>query len=136
MQIIARQLVDNIPTGWVAGVRWVFEAYPDGICNLPFPMAQAWVSDYTPHGQPLTSLDFILVADQYRQEGVARALYTHILERWPHIIVTDAISVSGQRFLERVQPWRPLAAALQAKARQDQRKKERKRKKAERQRRT
>lgn len=137
MQIIFRRLDDNIPHGWVAGIRWIVEAYPDGACNLPFPMGQAWVSDYTPKGDHcnLTSLDFILVADQYRRHGVAKELYKVILERWPNIIVTDAISKSGEGFLNNVEPWRITAAAAQNKEKYELRKKERKRKKLARQRR-
>lgn len=134
MQIIFRQLNDNIPLGWVAGVRWIVEAYPGepgDLVDLPFPMGQAWVSDYNPHNN-LTSLDFILTADQYRQQGVGKALYEAIKKRWPNVFVTDAISVSGERFLDRVEPWRGKAKENQRK--DELRKKLRKKKQAERQR--
>lgn len=110
-QIIFRQLAAPIPDGWVAGVRWTVEAYPAGVCDLPYPCGTAWVSDYpAPEGrEKLTSLDFILVADQFRREGVGKALYEAILARWPGVFVTDAISKSGDAFLDGVQPWRKRA---------------------------
>jgi len=135
IQLIFRQLNNPVPEGWVAGVRWVVEAYPAGVCDLPYPMGQAWVSDYTPFNQSLISLDFILVADQHRREGVAIHLYNEIKKRWPNVIVTDAISKSGDGFLDNVEPWRVKAKAGHNKAKNDERKKNRKRKKLERQRR-
>lgn len=113
MQIIFRQLNDNIPADWLAGAHWVVEAYSD-TSDLPFPIGQAWVSDYV--GTKLTSLDFMLTADQYRQQGVGRALYKAIMERWPNIMVTDPISVSGTRFLDSVEPWRAKARDMEREA--------------------
>ncbi len=106
MEIIFRQLKENVPDSWLAGAHWVVEAYSE-TSDLPFPIGQAWVSDY--QATNLTSLDFMLTADQYRQQGVGRALYKAIMERWPNIMVTDPISVSGTRFLDKMEPWRVKA---------------------------
>lgn len=88
LQFCFRRLDDPIPDDWHPGVHWLVEAYPtDHECS--HPVGQCWVSDpsilkpvnWEGEGYPAT-VDFILVEDRYRRQGVATTLLKACRERW------------------------------------------------------
>src|SRR5262245_57299155 len=74
-----RRLDAPIPDDWLPGVHWLVEAYPTDH-DSSHPVGQCWVSDpsirrpadWKGEDYPPT-VDFILVEDRYRRQGVATA---------------------------------------------------------------
>lgn len=89
--IIFRPLNDNIPPYWLSRVHWQVEFWPDNI-DTSRPEGIAWVSDFGAD----VYLDYVLVCDDMRRQGIATALLEAINQRWPGIIHTDPISPEGE----------------------------------------
>lgn len=119
-----RQLFDNIPSSWLPGAHWVLEAYESDNSDLPYPIGQAWL---TVISDQFISVDFILVPDHFRREGIATLLYNEIIKCWPSAMLTDAISDAGEKLLESIYPWRAKAREEQARAKLKAKKLRRKR---------
>lgn len=96
--IIFRKLNDPVPSNWVAGLRWLVEAH-DTDYDVAYPLGLAWVTVPPKEVMP-PIVDMILVADQYRRCGVATELVKAIEQRWPDVLLTEAISKSGEGFLK------------------------------------
>lgn len=96
--IIFRPINDNLPPCWEPGIHWQVEFWPDNV-DASRPYGLAYVTDYGPSG---VFLDYILVGDDVRRRGIATDLAKAIEERWPDVILTDAISPEGEAFLENV----------------------------------
>lgn len=89
--------LDPPPPGRMPGICWVAELCdPSG--NTPYPLAVAWLSDFRRVG-PGVILDFILVPDHLRRRGHATALIAACRERWPDLLLTDAVSPAGDGLL-------------------------------------
>lgn len=104
--ILFRQLNDNIPEDWVPGLHWQVEHHDDEY-DMAFPTGIAWVSAHTPEGEePFVYLDFLLVPDMYRREGIATEIVKACKERWPTIDLGEAISEEGEAFLNSLEKVR------------------------------
>ncbi len=108
LTFLYRQLDNPIPDDWHAGVHWLVEAYStDHECS--HPVGLCWVSDpsilktanWEGDDYPAT-LDFILVEDHYRRQGVAMALVQACRQRWKNLVLTNAVSAVGEAFLAQV----------------------------------
>lgn len=103
--ILFRQLNDNIPNGWLSGLHWQVEHHDDDY-DLSFPTGIAWISDFTPWKKQLVILDFLLIPDMYRREGIATEIVLACKERWPTIDLGEAISEEGEAFLNSLEEVR------------------------------
>ena len=82
--------------GRLPGVRWIAELVDStGFCTIPF--AVAWLTD----ARPVLGmcLDYILVPPHRRRNGFATALICRCVERWPDLVLTEAISPEGEALL-------------------------------------
>lgn len=89
--------------GWIAPrIRAELYDHTDAEGDMLFPVATAYLSDYRgfPHTGLGIMLSFILVPDQYRRLGYAKALILAIKERFPELTTTDAISPEGEALLD------------------------------------
>lgn len=99
--ILFRQIMGNKPCNWMDGMHWYVE-YHAAHLDMPFPLGVAYVTVPPEQHRDITGgpfIDFILVADQWRREGIASALVEACRRRWPDLWLTDAISESGAAFL-------------------------------------
>lgn len=93
--IAFRAMNDGIPWYWEPGIHWQVEWYPDDV-EAGAPLGLAWVSEYS---NGFVYLDFVLVRDDYRRQGIATDLVGACRERWPGLEM-DAVSDSGEAFLD------------------------------------
>lgn len=87
-----------------AQTRWMVEFYKG---SFPAPVGIAWVT----HDPSMKAkgawdstalLEFVLVADQHRETGIASRLVQACLERWPDLDLGAAISEEGDALLASV----------------------------------
>ena len=97
--ITFRLLNEPLPLGWETDTHWQVEFWPDEM-DSSRPDGLAWVTDC---GEMGIYLDYILVCDDCRRQGVATALVKAIKERWPQIVLTEAISPEGEAFLAKIE---------------------------------
>ncbi len=97
--IVFRQIKSPLPHGWISGLHWYVEHHDDEL-DLDHPTGIAFVSSF-PNIGPI--LDFLFVVDQYRKEGVGKALLQAVKRRWPKIHITDPISEGGAALLKSVE---------------------------------
>ena len=98
--IIFRPLGHPVPPYWEPDLHWQVEFWPDD-ADVTRPYGVAWVSAYD--GTVIAPyLDYLIVCDDCRRQGVAKALIAACRERWPGIRLTDAISPEGEALLESV----------------------------------
>jgi GNAT superfamily N-acetyltransferase len=95
LEFVFRPTGNTVPSNWKPGIHWLVEAHSSAD-DLSYPVGLAWVSDFFRAPIPIVSLDFILVPDHYRRLGVATALVRKCRERWPDIVLTEAISEGGE----------------------------------------
>lgn len=108
VEIVFRQIHEPLPQTWAPGVHWQVEAYPTDFA-FGHPIGICWVSDVSIRRPPdwegddfPAMVDFILVADEERRQGVATALIEACKNRWPDLNLGDAISEAGEGLLEKV----------------------------------
>ncbi len=98
--ILFRQIKGNKPCNWIDGLHWYVEYHATHL-DMAFPLGMAFVT--VPMGGMATvrgpHVDFIIVVDQCRREGIATALIDAIRNRWPDVWLTDAISSPGEALL-------------------------------------
>lgn len=95
--ITFRAMNDGIPHYWEPNLHWQIEYYPDDT-EAGAPLGLAWVSDYTAGGS-FAYLDFVLVRDDFRRQGIGTELVRACLERWPGLWM-EAVSECGEAFLD------------------------------------
>lgn len=85
--------------GWIAPrLRAELFDHTDAEGDMLFPVATAYLSDYRgfPHTGLGIMLSFILVPDQHRRLGYAKALILALKEKYPDLVLTDPISPEGE----------------------------------------
>ncbi len=92
--IIFRQLPPPLPPYWAEGVHWQAELW-DVEYESARPDAIAWLTIMP----EFMVLDYVLVPDESRRKGLAKRLVKACQERWPGLMLTDAISPEGQALL-------------------------------------
>ena len=81
-----------------AGLRyWRYEYWG----SEAYPLGTAWVFD---RGDQGVYLEYILVLDSSRRQGIGRALMLAIRDRWPTIIIGPAMTVKGWALCESLNP--------------------------------
>ncbi len=93
-----RLLNEPLPPDWSPDAHWQVEYWPDGV-GAAWPDGVAWV---TALGE-FVFLDGVFVRDDRRRRGVGTALVKAIKERWPGVILSEAISAAGEAFLASLQ---------------------------------
>src|SRR5262249_42606636 len=79
--------------------------------GLGFPLGIAWVlappappkGKRRPRGAPRPYLKYILVADEYRREGIATRLIEACRQRWPDLSLTSPVCRAGMSLYRRFQ---------------------------------
>ncbi len=108
--IIFRRINENVPSNWLPGLHWYVEFHDDDY-DMPFPLGIGFVTAYgcePDHGSDISPyLDFVLVADQHRRNGVATAIVEACRQRWPNIKLMDEISELGSHLLESLDTQQP-----------------------------
>ena len=89
------QRSEGLPQNWRPGIHWLVEAH-DLNNDLAHPIGIAYVTV----APTIVSVDYILVADESRRNGVATSLWRAIKARWPNAILTEAVSEEGEKFLD------------------------------------
>lgn len=74
---------------------WHIEYFPES--TALFPVALAVVCSF----QGVAQLNFIFVADQWRQKGIAGQLISACLERWPSLQPTAPMSGIAEHLLRK-----------------------------------
>jgi len=76
--------------------------YVEVFCNegKQFPVGTAYIKSIDEMG--FAQLDFVLVADQYRRQGVGTRLCGAIRERWPNAVSTGPIDAQGDGLLRAI----------------------------------
>jgi GNAT superfamily N-acetyltransferase len=95
--ITFRSMNAGIPQYWDTNLHWQIEYYPDET-EAGAPLGLAWVSDCTAGGS-FASLDYVLVRDDFRRQGIGTELVRACRERWPDLRM-DAVSECGEAFLD------------------------------------
>jgi ribonuclease HI len=98
--------------GLVPGIHWQAELHSP-TWDFGVPVATAWVTRYTLHGDG-PAVEFVLVPDQFRRQGYAKLLIKACRDRWPNLWLTDGISPAGKALrasLEREKGWASKDAA-------------------------
>jgi GNAT superfamily N-acetyltransferase len=90
--IFFRQVEEPYPKGFNF---WHVEYYPE-ITPL-FPVGLVVVCTYGGAAQ----LNFIFVADQWRQQGIGQKMVTACLERWPMLMRTQAMDEIADRLFKK-----------------------------------
>jgi hypothetical protein len=91
----------DIP-GMKSGIHWqtcLYDPSAGAMGELPYPVAIAWLTDFTDTPLACMMMDFILVPDHFRRRGYATALIKACRTRWPNLELTEAISESGEELL-------------------------------------
>ena len=96
MPILFRPIINPRPPNWLP-IHWYIE-YHDAEADLAFPLGVAYVTVY-PRKTLGPVLNFILVTDQYRRQGVDWQFIQACKQRWPDIWLTNAISSEGEALL-------------------------------------
>ena len=91
--ILFRDTNDPRPP-WLEPIHWQVE-YWDDEAQQGQPNGIAFVTA----GEAFQCVDYILVCDECRRQGIATKLVKACEERWPNIMLTDAISEMGESFL-------------------------------------
>lgn len=82
-------------------VLWYLEYYlDDEPCRWAFPVGTAYVLEIPKANA--AQLNFVLVADRWRGQGIAKQLLLAAKERWPNIGSTGAIGPEGAGLLSAV----------------------------------
>lgn len=105
--ITFRAMNDGIPDEWEPGAHWQVEFYPDDFESAA-PPGFAWVSAFP----PFTRLDFILVRDDHRRQGIGTAPVAACRARWPGLRgldEEDAVSDVGKVFARSPEAATPLS---------------------------
>jgi GNAT superfamily N-acetyltransferase len=98
--ITYRQVRPEFPT---AVTPWYVEYFDDDPAQRLFPYATAYVSVTTAGS---AHLDYVLVGDDWRKRGIARALIKACQERWPslqfssHMVTVSALLGQGDSFVD------------------------------------
>jgi hypothetical protein len=79
------------------GWHWNVEYFSEDPHQRMFPIGTAYV--VAPPETTAAQLDFVLVADQWRKEGVARELIKACQERWPGLQYTGPMDEAGDKLL-------------------------------------
>lgn len=85
--------------GWIAPrIRAELYDHSGGDGDMLFPVATAYLSDYRKIANTGLGvlLCFILVPDQHRRKGYAKRLILELNEKFPDLLLTDAISPLGE----------------------------------------
>ena len=93
--ILFRHLADPLPPYWEP-IHWQVEYFPDEEVGAPYGVAWVVRTEF------LTLVEYVLVRDEHRGKGVAKAILLACFERWPDCRLTDAISPGGQALLDSV----------------------------------
>ena len=98
--ILFRQLNEEVPYNWIAGMHWYIE-WHDDVIDRSFPLGIGFctIAPPEPQGTGPAFLDFLLVADPFRRKGIATAIIEAARKRWPHIQLTGAVSTGGSALL-------------------------------------
>ena len=106
-----RPIYTPLPQGWRSG-HWQVEAHrSNGVEAWWAPVGIAWLNYVAPRiMQPV--VDYVLVADQFRRQGVAVRLLAAIFERWPDALLTDPISPAGARLVSAFERHRLQCVAV------------------------
>lgn len=99
--IIFRQTKGDIPNDWLADVHWQVEYYSD-THEASHPLGVAYVSYFRGVSEDAvvdSVLDFIIVDDRYRRQGIATALIDACCSRWPEIILTSGVTDAGEALI-------------------------------------
>lgn len=94
--IVFRQINEEIPDEWVAGMHWYVEHHDDD-WTLPYPTGMAFVLA-TPD-EKMVIIEYLHVQERYRRCGVATILLGAIKEKWPNAKLTEAVTEDGEKFL-------------------------------------
>jgi hypothetical protein len=81
------------------GIAWTAELYSEDH-ETPYPVATAYLSDFSGSVLNCVMLDFILVPDQHRCRGYGKHLVKRCIERWPDLELTEAISDEGEALID------------------------------------
>ena len=77
--------------------RWCVEYYDD--VGTMFPVGMVWVAEIVGVG---AQVSFVLVADEWRRNGIGKMLMESVKSRWPNIVVTGPMGDSGKALLDSV----------------------------------
>jgi hypothetical protein len=78
--ILFRKIDDPLPPCWKRGDHWFCELHAADPC-VPFPLGIAFV-----HARPtFTTVDYLLVPDNFRGNGIERQIVNACRGRWPGI---------------------------------------------------
>lgn len=92
--IVRRQLGNPVHPDWEPDMHWQFEFYRDDV-SPSHPHGLAWVTA-VPDGS-FVYVDYILVTDSERRQGIATALLNEILAVWPNAHYNGATD-AGEAF--------------------------------------
>lgn len=89
--------------------RWqveFFNSEEGGIWDRGFPVGLAWVGACPPKWKRAKNtlgphVNYIIVADDERRQGIATKLIKAIERRWPDIWLSDAISKGGEALIKK-----------------------------------
>ena len=98
--IVFRQVDEPYPD---AGIHWNVECFDDDPRQQQFPIGTAYVVALRGAAQ----VQFVLVADQWRHRGVAKALVAACKERWPNLMYTGPMDEAGEGLLRSVREHFP-----------------------------
>jgi ribosomal protein S18 acetylase RimI-like enzyme len=77
--------------------RWCVEYYDDA--GTMFPVGMVWVAEIVGVG---AQMSFVLVADEWRRNGIGKMLMESVKSRWPNIVATGPMGDSGKALLDSV----------------------------------
>lgn len=95
--IVFRQLNEGYST---QGVHWHVE-YFDTSQGSMFPVGTAYVLAPIIRGRQVAQLNFIFVADAWRQHGIAGQLIIACKERWPSLTSTGPMNEPAAKLLRK-----------------------------------
>ncbi|MCP4592561.1 MAG: GNAT family N-acetyltransferase [bacterium] len=84
---------------------WHVEYFDDGPRQQAFPVGTAYVVAAPPPKEDAAQVNYILVGDAWRRQGIARKLVDACRERWPRLLYTSPMSDEGRAFVETM--WEP-----------------------------
>jgi hypothetical protein len=80
----------------------LFDRKAGALGDLPYPVAVAWLTDFTGTTLDCVLLDFVIVPDHFRRRGYARTLIAECEARWPNLELTEAISEAGDALVDAI----------------------------------